>query len=407
MNIGFVSVWFERGAGYVTKMYMNLLNRGNNLFVYSRAGEIISPTEGWDQDYVHWGKALPFTRISWRDFRKWVITNKLDVVFFNEQRDFRVLYKCKLEFPNLKLGAYVDYYTADMVARFKYYDFLICNTLRHQSVFSWHPQSYYIPWGTDIDLYTPASDNEMLVGENVTFFHSAGMSNRKGTDTLIEVFFNTDLCKKSKLIIHSQVDSSVFTKRSVEEMRDHNIEFIQKTVGAPGLYCLGDVYVYPTTLDGLGLTMYEAMSSGIPVIAPDNAPMNEVVDDSVGSLIKVDSYKSREDGYYWPLCFVNKEDLYRKMSEYADDKEYTIRKKVAARNKAIKYFDLQLYADDVRSIFLDSKINLFSKEELINQYKIDSKRYSTLGRMNLEMVLPSSLVGVIEKLNYVLKEYRR
>lgn len=82
MNIGFVSVWFERGAGYVTKLYMDMLSDDNKLFVYSRAGEIVAPTEGWNQDYVTWGKVLPFTRIQWSHFRKWITDNKLDVIFF-------------------------------------------------------------------------------------------------------------------------------------------------------------------------------------------------------------------------------------------------------------------------------------------------------------------------------------
>jgi len=55
------------------------------------------------------------------------------------------------------------------------------------------------------------------------------------------------------------------------------------------LYYLGDVYVYPTTLDGLGLTVYEALASGLPVIATDVAPMNEIITEDNGKLVKVSS----------------------------------------------------------------------------------------------------------------------
>lgn len=342
MNIGFVSVWAERGAGYVTRSYLNIMKKNNNVFVYARAGEIIEPTPEWNQDFVTWGKILPNTRISWKHLKKWIEDNKIDIIFFNEQRDFQILCQCKLYYPNIKLGTYIDYYKLDMVPKFKYYDFLICNTHRHQGVFEWHPQSYYIPWGTDINLYKPVNNEHTLVNEGkVTFFHSAGMATRKGTDVLLDVFLNTDLHKKSKLVFHTQRTLSSFTKFSKEKLKEKNVDVIEKTVQAPGLYYMGDIYVYPTTLDGLGLTMYEALSAGLPVIASDNAPMNEIVDDSVGALVSIEKYLSREDGYYWPLCYVNKHDLHEKMNYFAENLDVVQKMKKAARERAMERLDFE------------------------------------------------------------------
>jgi hypothetical protein len=39
MNIGFVSTWFERGAAYVTKQYIDAVKERNNIFVYARGGK--------------------------------------------------------------------------------------------------------------------------------------------------------------------------------------------------------------------------------------------------------------------------------------------------------------------------------------------------------------------------------
>ncbi len=38
MNIGFVSTWFERGAAYVTKQYIDAVKERNYVFVYARGG---------------------------------------------------------------------------------------------------------------------------------------------------------------------------------------------------------------------------------------------------------------------------------------------------------------------------------------------------------------------------------
>ncbi|MFR2792934.1 MAG: glycosyltransferase family 4 protein [Eisenbergiella sp.] len=404
MNIGFVSVWAERGAGYVTKAYLNILEKNNSVFVYARAGEIIKPTPEWNQEYVTWGKILPDTRISWNHFRKWIEKNKLEIIFFNEQRDFRILYQCKLFYPDVKLGTYIDYYKLDMVPSFKMYDFLICNTKRHQSVFSWHSQAYYIPWGTDIDLYTPANDTFNLVNENVvTFFHSAGMATRKGTDTLLNVFLNTDLWKKSRLVLHTQRSLSSFTTLSKEELKEQNVEVIEKTVKAPGLYYMGDVYVYPTTLDGLGLTMYEALSSGLPVITSNNAPMNEIVDDSVGALIAIEKYLSREDGYYWPLCYVDKADLYEKMNSFAENPIEVCAMKKAARLKAEERLDFSSRKKEIEKVFYDSKIIERNPEELKAYLKRDNKKKKSAARVEAEKVLPVWMVDGANRMAKFIK----
>lgn len=38
MNIGFVSTWFERGAAYVTRQYVDALRNEHNVYVYARGG---------------------------------------------------------------------------------------------------------------------------------------------------------------------------------------------------------------------------------------------------------------------------------------------------------------------------------------------------------------------------------
>ncbi len=44
---------------------------------------------------------------------------------------------------------------------------------------------------------------------------------------------------------------------------------------AGGLFALGDVYVCPTVKEGVGLTITEAMCTGMPVVSTDYPTMNE------------------------------------------------------------------------------------------------------------------------------------
>lgn len=353
MNIGFVSTWFERGAAYVTKAYIDALKENNEVFVYARGGEqegINDPK--WDLPFVTWGLRLYGTHINFKHFSKWIKSNNIECIFFNEQHEFEIVHKVKKHFPKLKIGSYIDYYKENTVAEFKIYDFLICNTKRHYSVFKWHPQCYYVPWGTDVNLFKPYEKEE----EELTFFHSAGMSLRKGTKLLIEAFICGELYKSSKLLIHSQLDLEKTFNYTTEYLKKHNIEIIQKTVTAPGLYKMGDVYVYPTTLDGLGLTLYEALSSGLPVITTNNAPMNEVINKDIGYLIEVDFYHSRSDAYYWPLSICKKESLIEGMMWFVSNRENLSKIKTKARTEALKKWDWEDRFEEVNEIFSEAQV---------------------------------------------------
>ena len=61
-----------------------------------------------------------------------------------------------------------------------------------------------------------------------------------------------------------------------------------------GLFNLGDVYIYPTTKEGVGLTITEAMSTGMPIVTSNYPTMNEWLDDDKeGRLIKPAKIKKR------------------------------------------------------------------------------------------------------------------
>lgn len=41
MNIGIVTTWFERGAAYVSRVYLEMLQKeDHNVFVFARGGKI-------------------------------------------------------------------------------------------------------------------------------------------------------------------------------------------------------------------------------------------------------------------------------------------------------------------------------------------------------------------------------
>lgn len=369
-NIGIVTTWFERGAAYVSKIYMQLLQKqGYSVYIFARGGESQAKKDpNWDLPNVTWSKNKKNTfKISRKEILSWIDKNHITKILFNEQQDFRILAELKSKRPNIVLGAYVDYYTEKTLPLFNIYDFLICNTHRHMQAMNFHKNAKYMKWGTDISLY---NTDKNVKNKDVTFFHSVGMSPRKGTDVLIDAFIEGELYKKSKLIVHTQIPIENVCSYTNNELSKYNIQIIQKTVTAPGLYYLGDIYVYPTRLDGLGLTMYEALASGLPVITTNYPPMNEVVDDNVGALISVERNYCRSDAYYWPMSVCEKKDLICKLNYFINNKNIIQKFKKNARDKAVKEFNI-LNQGDILAQIIDSvhiEKNSFEYIELIKDY---------------------------------------
>lgn len=328
-NIGIVTSWFERGAAYVSRQIMQTLQDDYNVFIYARGGEYPKDNPKWDLDNVTWGKKVYLpgpVRIDKKDFMNWLVSNSIDTVIFNEQRWWQpIIWAIE---SGVVTGCYVDYYTEENLPLFQAYDFLICNTEKHYSVFESYDNAHLVEWGTDVNLFKPKALNDK--DPVLTFFHSAGYSpHRKGTDLLIKAFDKIKQDYKTRLVIHSQRDISYL----VEDYE--KIKIINKTVSAPGLYHKGDIYVYPSRLDGIGLTICEALACGLPVITTDNKPMSEFILDNInGLLVEVENYYERSDGYYWKMSDVNVESLAQKMEFFIKNRSSLPHFKKAARSYA-------------------------------------------------------------------------
>lgn len=357
MNIGIVTTWFERGASYVSKMYMDSLAIEHNIFIYARGGESYAIGDpNWDGDYVYWSKRPPpclnSTVIYKKEFYNWANKNKIDVIIFNEQTWWRPILWCKK--LDIKAVAYIDYYTETTIPLFDAYDAVICNTKKHLDAFRDHHNVFYVPWGTDTNLFKPRTF-ELVNQGKVTFFHSCGMSPfRKGTDLFIRAleFFDSSTCKA---IVHSQIDLKLklpHLKDDIDKyITEGLLEVVEGTVSAPGLYYKGDVYVYPSRLDGIGLTLAEAVSSGLALIVPNCGPMNEFVSDKFSKTMPVERFFSRADGYYWPQNEINVETLVHEMNYFLSKREELDKIKECARKYALEKLDWEKNSRALGMIF--------------------------------------------------------
>ncbi len=354
-KVGIVTTWLDRGGGYVGRQYLSALSSRHDVFIYARGGDFDSTKEPfWSLQNLTRAPRCDTPVTTWIDrshFVDWLETNRIEIVLFNEQHWWPPVEWCNER--GVITCAYVDYYTPRTVPLFALYDMLICNTKRHHSVFRWHPNCHYVPWGTETEVFRPSSATLVNPGL-VTFFHSAGLSpQRKGTDLVLRAF--GEITGPARLVLHTQMD----LERAMPELRntmsrlvsENRLRVITQTVSAPGLYHLGDVYVYPSRLDGIGLTVAEALACGLPVITCDHPPMNEFVNSSNGWLVPVERLYPRRDGYYWEQCDIDGAMLSRAMQSCADDLTRVIETKRAARVYAEEKLDWRLNSAGLSEIF--------------------------------------------------------
>lgn len=302
MNIGIITVWGERGAGYVSNEYFKYLSNYFNVFIYNRGYIKDIPDK---KEYIYNAKKISSFKpmsINRRELKTWIDRNNIETILFNEQQSWEPILWCKKW--KIKTIAYIDYYKEDTVELHDAYDMLFCNTKRHLDAFKGHSNAKYLKWGTDLDLFKPNENKN----QSPVFFHSCGYSpKRKGTDLIIESINEIDL--KFKLIIHSQVNLiKIFPKlesKIKKLIKREKLEIIIGTIKAPGLYNLADYYLYPSRLDGIGLSLLESISAGLIPITTNNPPMNEFLPKDYRYLINVNKMFSREDGYFWPQVEVS------------------------------------------------------------------------------------------------------
>ena len=116
-----------------------------------------------------------------------------------------------------------------------------------------------------------------------------------------------------------------------------------------GLYSIGDVYIYPTTREGIGLTITEAMCTGMPVVTPNYPTMNEWFEDNKeGRLIK--PKKIKNSSMPTNKVFIDTNHLSEILIDYINNPHKVTEHSYMAREKIITDFNW----DDRDSIILST-----------------------------------------------------
>lgn len=151
----------------------------------------------------------------------------------------------------------------------------VATTLRKANV-----RCELVPWSIPDPVLRQHSGR---AGKRVTFLINAGMGgwrNRRGVDLALEGYAvaleevdNLDLILKSIKPLHRYVPERLLSLPRIEA-----IEGLISRDALAKLRQRADAVLYPSRWEGFGLSLLEALHAGLPVLASDGWPMNELIE---------------------------------------------------------------------------------------------------------------------------------
>ena len=297
MRVGVCSYWHNRGQAIVGRHLRSALDTlGHETFVLARPSKLTSArpshierTDVWDQPGVTEASHYLIPAEEMLAFGR---DNELDAVFFDQNYQFGEIEQLRQSgvktYGHFVWETFADEHVEGAKRAFDViYSLIGCEVERYVTMGIASPR---VRWGCHPELLEAAE--RLGAGPDgddgaVTFYFPGGyMGSRKPLKPAIQAFRRAK-GDNLRLVVKAQVDSRANFVRKVGE-DDPRLELIIEDMPAEEhlrLFASADVCLSVSRWEGLGLHLFEAVAFGLPQIANDNPPMNEVVVDGENGLL--------------------------------------------------------------------------------------------------------------------------
>lgn len=175
-----------------------------------------------------------------------------------------------------------------------------------------NPQNKNLPFDIEISHNKPF----LLFVGNLVF--------QKGVEYLLEAKKLMKCDAELMIVGDGPLRQELEKKVAEEEISD--VIFIGARRDVDKIMPSADLFVLPSVSEGFPITILEALASGLPVVATDVGGINEVVDESIGLMVKP----------------AKPDELAMAMDKILENKELIDFMSKAARKKAMKYAKLDI-----------------------------------------------------------------
>jgi glycosyltransferase involved in cell wall biosynthesis len=188
-----------------------------------------------------------------------------------------------------------------------------------------------VHWGVDDELFTPFDEtipehvasresrrSRYGVSEGSPLILAVGrLAARKGYTTLLRAFpLIRESDPRARLLIVGRGGMKSKLMSQASKMGFSDAIAIESSLPFDELsevYRASDLTVFPSYYEGQGLIPLESMSSGVPIVATNEGPIPEMVDENVGALFEMGDHLSLAEVVIGELS--NKEGMARKGDE--------------------------------------------------------------------------------------------
>lgn len=204
-----------------------------------------------------------------------------------------------------------------------------------------------VPEGVDTSVFRPLDDTSALslwraktFGEDIPYIVYVGKpTERRNLSALIRAFgeLKKDGFPHKLLIAGSSLPGTSPFRRVIDELNLNSEVFVLDYVTheeMPLLYNAASLFVYPSSYEGFGMPVLEAMACGTPVIALDNTAFPEFAG-GVAHLLKDANVGTLKDGM---TAVLNDESWRKQMSEDGPKRAAAYDWRILTR----KYLDLMI-----------------------------------------------------------------
>lgn len=290
MKIGIVSLWCNRGQATVSRHIRSIFeDAGHETFILARPLNPILPMNVSIDRRGHWDVPRITDGSRWdlpgKEYIDWVRATGIDTMFCDMNFQFdEVEAVRRLGVRTIGRFVWERFEEKHVAAALRAYDVIYSLTRSEQARYaSLGVNSPYLNWGLPPELLSIRGSRR---GDGTDFFFHGGMLGpRKPIESTVAAFKGVS-AQDSRLILKSQCNFKKRTRAAFSD--DSRIEAVATDLPTDEylkLFASSHVCLAPARWEGLGVHLYEALALGMPVVANDIAPINEVVKNGVSGLL--------------------------------------------------------------------------------------------------------------------------
>jgi glycosyltransferase involved in cell wall biosynthesis len=193
----------------------------------------------------------------------------------------KIINEEKIKYPESSIG-FVDkcrWYNSKLakisIDEGKLADAFICGSdFSKRSVISMNPscKTYVVPYGSNFSF---KFRQKKYSGSILNFLYVGRLEYAKGINFLLEAF---EACSELNISL-TLVGRNLLPKGTLSRFKNVKYLGLVRKDEMPSIYKKADIYIMPSLFEGLSLTILEAMSASLPVIATYNSGASSLITD--------------------------------------------------------------------------------------------------------------------------------